>query len=87
MSATSGGVLVTFTPMPATAQSGARASTRIPATLSPSSRTSFGHLTRAPAPARSATASPARSGSRMSNARRISEAAIAVPGGVTHVRP
>ena len=55
----------TLTPIPSTAQpSCGRASTRIPATLRPSSQHVVGPLDRAPGrPATSATASPARSGS------------------------
>ena len=42
--------------------SAGRASTRMPASLRPSTSTSFGHLTRASPPATSATARPPRSG-------------------------
>ena len=82
--AASGGSVVgstaTLTPIPSTAQPGSwRASTRMPATFRPSSQTSLGHLTSALGPATSATASPARSGSRSSKSRSTSEAAIASP--------
>ena len=85
---TSGGAAETLTPIPTTAQpSWGRPSTSTPATLRPSTWTSLGHFTRAPSPARSATASPARSESRASNSRRISEHSSADPSGACQWRP
>ena len=78
----------TFTPIPTTAQpSCGRPSTRIPATLRPSTSTSLGHLIRASGPTRSATATPAASGSSRGGSRITTEHSSARPAGALHVRP
>ena len=83
-----------FKPTPTTAQSGGRASIRIPASLRWSSQTSLGHLTRhSPAPTRSAashTASGTESGSKpclLESGLTIAEQSSALPAGAVQVRP
>ena len=83
----------TFSPIPATAQPACgRPSTRIPATLRPSTSTSFGHLIRAGEPGpravtTSATATPATSGSNRGGSRITIEQSSARPGAAVHVLP
>ena len=68
------GPTATFSPIPSTAHpSWGRPSTRIPASLRPSTSTSLGHFTRASGPTTSATATPAASGSSRGGSRTTSE--------------
>ena len=84
----------TLRPIPITAHpSCGRPSTRMPATLRPSSHTSFGHLTAVrsgppmTASTVSATATPVASGSSRGGSRMTTEQSSARPAGATHTRP